>query len=448
MIFKSIVTVFLLSFNACKSPNSVSESKSVVTTNGSNFIVYYKDGDNRSGTVYRSTCNNLNQVSSPLNCQVNKSKDWLDFKSALQDQGVSLKEVNSIRTSLEGTSKQWDGTNDKSLIKRFEKAFDYDTNATDQVFDQVFVGGSSPLSGPQIPTPNTQSIQLAKSEILTEMGRVRSSRSSAVTTTVIQDCLDNSRTVTNWSDVVFHYYCQFGNLRSCFTSNARANSKDYQGYEKAYDTCASTNAEFQQFISNDPKTATLFKHVMFSVYSGGGLNTFAQNDEDEVINSFYGVSNPLNSTECSKRPYLDRPTSHPKYRSKGQHCSNTQPTTPPPTNQNTTCTNGGIAIGGGCWFLSNLGESCDDVCGSKSLLYSDLTDTYAGGRGTLANCNSLADAFNIGPKLNQSSSNCGNSGCIFCTGSCSSSWIGVWHCASPTISSSKRGLYRRFCACK
>jgi len=64
-------------------------------------------------------------------------------------------------------------------------------------------------------------------------------------------------------------------------------------------------------------------------------------------------------------------------------------TPPAPT---APCLNGGTAVVGeipGCWFLSDAGQSCTDVCGSKGLVYDEKTRTVAGSDGSMDACMTL-----------------------------------------------------------
>jgi len=60
-------------------------------------------------------------------------------------------------------------------------------------------------------------------------------------------------------------------------------------------------------------------------------------------------------------------------------------------------TAGGTAQAGTCWFLGELGASCDDTCAAFGRTYNALTDTYAGFGGSLANCNALVAAMPLPP---------------------------------------------------
>lgn len=47
----------------------------------------------------------------------------------------------------------------------------------------------------------------------------------------------------------------------------------------------------------------------------------------------------------------------------------------------------------GCWFLGELNQSCDDVCTSQGLSYSEKTKTVAGSEGSNENCFDVLDTL-------------------------------------------------------
>jgi hypothetical protein len=115
---------------------------------------------------------------------------------------------------------------------------------------------------------------------------VTKTQSNTISRSTISSCLAN--TAYHWSDIVLHYYCQHGYARSCYTGNAAG------GRVKAYDTCKTDQA----FKWIDDNQADVFKYIMFSqVYA------FNLEQQNTVINSFYGVQDPYDYNECrQKRP--------------------------------------------------------------------------------------------------------------------------------------------------
>lgn len=53
----------------------------------------------------------------------------------------------------------------------------------------------------------------------------------------------------------------------------------------------------------------------------------------------------------------------------------------------------GVEVGGACWFLSESGQSCSDVCAAVGFPYNEATRTYAGSDGTNAHCEEVLDAL-------------------------------------------------------
>jgi hypothetical protein len=59
-----------------------------------------------------------------------------------------------------------------------------------------------------------------------------------------------------------------------------------------------------------------------------------------------------------------------------------------------TCPGGdGTHVAGACWYIAAENESCASACTARGLPYSQLTRTYAGSDGTLAQCYAVLDAF-------------------------------------------------------
>jgi hypothetical protein len=52
----------------------------------------------------------------------------------------------------------------------------------------------------------------------------------------------------------------------------------------------------------------------------------------------------------------------------------------------------GVIVGGYCWYLGDLGQSCSEVCASHGG-YHDATRTYAGSEGSSSNCWQVLDAL-------------------------------------------------------
>jgi hypothetical protein len=150
-------------------------------------------------------------------------------------------------------------------------------------------------NGPTATSPNND---LAGKTVLQAMYDVRDTFQTDVPAHVTKTQLNNiskstvssclANTAYHWSDIVLHYYCQHGYARSCYTANAAG------GRIKAHDTCK-TDTHFKWIDDNQ---ADIFKYIMFSqVYA------FNLEQQNAVINSFYGVQDPYDFNECrQKRP--------------------------------------------------------------------------------------------------------------------------------------------------
>lgn len=126
-------------------------------------------------------------------------------------------------------------------------------------------------------------------------------------------CLKTNFAPTNWSDIAIHYYCQMSKPRACYTYALSGKSTGGVKYPrpKAYQGCAAGTlpkaADFAFVAKTQPQ---IFQYVMF-----GQTNAFHHEQEQAIINAFYGVKNPADRKECRlKRP---RRTEDPH---DGTHC--------------------------------------------------------------------------------------------------------------------------------
>ena len=121
------------------------------------------------------------------------------------------------------------------------------------------------------------------------------------------------------------------------------------------------------------------------------------------------------------------------------------------------CTNGTLAVsapsctascdgtwmGGFCWYLGALNESCDSVCTTHGG-YNAGTQTYAGSGGTLANCTAVLNALRGGyGTLISDNASALAYGCVYRT----SSDLSFRYTGTPTTSSSASPVFQRTCAC-
>lgn len=126
-------------------------------------------------------------------------------------------------------------------------------------------------------------------------------------------CLKTGFAPTNWPDITIHYYCMMSKPRACYTYALSGKSTGVKiPRPKAYQGCAAgalpNGADFAVFV---PQTQPqVFQYVMF-----GQTHAFNHEQEQAIINAFYGVQNPADRNECRrKRP---RRTEDPD---DGTHC--------------------------------------------------------------------------------------------------------------------------------
>lgn len=128
------------------------------------------------------------------------------------------------------------------------------------------------------------------------------------------DCLKTNYAPTHWSDITIHYYCQMSKPRACYTY-ALSGKSTPPGVEyrrpQAYRGCADGRLkEAADFVFVTKTQPLVFQYVMF-----GQTHAFDHEQEQAIINAFYGVTNPADRNECrAKRP---RRTEDP---TDGTHC--------------------------------------------------------------------------------------------------------------------------------
>jgi Putative peptidoglycan binding domain len=117
----------------------------------------------------------------------------------------------------------------------------------------------------------------------------------------VTGCLKTNFAPTDWSDIAIHYYCQMSKPRACYTY--ALSGKSTRGVElsrlRAYQGCAAgtlpQSADFSFVAKTQPQ---IFQYVMF-----GQTNAFNHEQEQAIINAFYGVKDPADRNECRvKRP--------------------------------------------------------------------------------------------------------------------------------------------------
>jgi hypothetical protein len=129
----------------------------------------------------------------------------------------------------------------------------------------------------------------------------------------LTECLKTNFAPTHWPDIAIHYYCMMSKPRACYTY--ALSGKSTGGVKlprpKAYQGCAAGTlpqaADFAFVTKTQPQ---VFQYVMF-----GQTHAFNHEQEQAIINAFYGVKSPADRNECRlKRP---RRTEDP---TDGTHC--------------------------------------------------------------------------------------------------------------------------------
>jgi hypothetical protein len=105
---------------------------------------------------------------------------------------------------------------------------------------------------------------------------------------------------------------------------------------------------------------------------------------------------------------------------------------------------GGVEVGGYCWYLGGLNESCTDVCASRGG-YHEATRFFAGSDGTNVNCQTVLIALGY-PYDDFIETEQGGIGCFNVIQS--NTTVGGRD-MTPTTASATYGLgRRRACACQ
>jgi hypothetical protein len=125
-------------------------------------------------------------------------------------------------------------------------------------------------------------------------------------------CLKTTFGPTHWSDITIHYYCQMSKPRACYTYALSGKSTGSKlPRPRAYQGCAAgTLPNGDDFAFVTKTQPQIFQYVML-----GQTHAFNHQQEQAIINAFYGVKNPADRSECRlKRPLrTEDPTD-------GTHC--------------------------------------------------------------------------------------------------------------------------------
>ncbi len=126
-------------------------------------------------------------------------------------------------------------------------------------------------------------------------------------------CLKTTFYPDHWSDITVHYYCQMSLPRRCFTNALSGKSTGGRKLSRpeAYEGCAGGQlADAGDFAFVPATQPEIFQYVMF-----GQTHAFNHEQEQAIINAFYGIEDPTDRAECNaKRP---RRTEDP---GDGTHC--------------------------------------------------------------------------------------------------------------------------------
>lgn len=99
-------------------------------------------------------------------------------------------------------------------------------------------------------------------------------------------------------------------------------------------------------------------------------------------------------------------------------------------------------VGGFCWFLGKIGESCDKVCTDNDRTYDTATDTYAGSSGMLANCTAVMNDIGV------AGVGVDNGACADAVGCFTTAGTIVRCTAPPTTAAASNAVDVRVCACQ
>lgn len=130
---------------------------------------------------------------------------------------------------------------------------------------------------------------------------------------LLRGCLKTTHYPDHWSDITVHYYCQMSLPRKCYT-NALA-GKSTRGVKlartRAYAGCANGRlADSEPFKWVTKSQSLIFRYLMFAQ-----THAFKHDQEQAIINAFYGVEDPTDRTECKRKRPLR--TEDPR---DGSHC--------------------------------------------------------------------------------------------------------------------------------
>jgi hypothetical protein len=106
----------------------------------------------------------------------------------------------------------------------------------------------------------------------------------------------------------------------------------------------------------------------------------------------------------------------------------------------------GVEVGGACWFLGALGQSCSAVCADVALVYDEATATFAGSGGSDSNCGAVLNALSA-PGNIVSQFVCDTDASIGCHVEPDNLLLRI-RCTRPTLPDAFVSGTQRACACR
>jgi hypothetical protein len=119
------------------------------------------------------------------------------------------------------------------------------------------------------------------------------------------------------------------------------------------------------------------------------------------------------------------------------------------------CQPGAVALGGACWYLTDVNGNCEplpfsppdlSVCIDEGLVYDSATETYAGSGGTIDRCEAVLNALGISAVPMVRFGCAGPVGCAYTA--LGPSPEAVWCQTDTTTANARRLGDQRACACK
>ena len=177
-------------------------------------------------------------------------------------------------------------------------------------------------------TPVKTPIDLASASVLAGMEKIRNAqhvripkgvtrtKKNSVDANTISACLGNE--ATHWSDLIIHYYCQYGQARSCYTNTIRGKAQGIGGdatldqaakIQKLQTIRLETFAECAATVATNPDWAWIMdsqqggQAEVFQYVMNSQTFAFSMEQQQDLINKFYRINDPTDKGECNlKRP--------------------------------------------------------------------------------------------------------------------------------------------------